>query len=130
LYVDSRPFLGDVFKRWRRSRRERLDRTSEIAALRKEIAELRAELARLTANQAVQWSAPESSADTAVKMAAERVLNHVRSSGGVVAKSERGLAQLIGQPRSTVRRAVHLLVAGGLLELAVSHHGSVLRVAA
>jgi DNA-binding IclR family transcriptional regulator len=69
-------------------------------------------------------------AESAVTAAADAVLDHVRREGGAVAKSERGLARLIGQPRSTVRRAVHLLVAGGLLAIEASRSGSVLRLVA
>ena len=56
------------------------------------------------------------------------ILNQLNQKGGSLAGSERGLAALIGANRSTVRRAVHGLVAAGLIALEASRNGTVLRL--
>lgn len=60
--------------------------------------------------------------------AAAAVLKVVRDAGGSVQQSERGLARVIGSSRSTTRRAVHGLLAAGVLVAAAGSRGPELRL--
>lgn len=72
----------------------------------------------------------DDSGSSATEQAADRVLDHVRREGGVLKKSERGLAASIGAPKTTVRRALHLLATAGLIAIEAGRNGSVLRLIA
>lgn len=56
------------------------------------------------------------------------ILDQLGKRGGSLAKSERGLAALIGTSRPTVRRAINGLVVAGLVAAAASRNGTVLRL--
>lgn len=61
--------------------------------------------------------------------AADAIVSQLHAHGGSLQSTERGLAQLIGAERSTVRRAIHGLAAGGLVALEATKEGTILRLA-
>lgn len=135
MRCDAPPFpvdaLGSLW-RWVRSGRRphaEPDVLNELQEMRRELAELRALVHAVQSENSVTCGV-ELPADLAVKAAADRVLDHVRKEGGALAKSERGLAALIGAPRSTTRRAVHALAMAGLVALEASRSGTVLKLVA
>lgn len=56
------------------------------------------------------------------------ILNQLEQRGGSLAKSERGIAALIGASRPTVRRAINGLVIAGLIAAEASRNGTMLRL--
>ena len=54
--------------------------------------------------------------------------NQLEQRGGSLAKSERGIAALIGASRPTVRRAINGLVLAGLVAAEASRNGTMLRL--
>jgi hypothetical protein len=60
----------------------------------------------------------------------QSILNQLRQRGGSLAKSERGIAALIGASRPTVRRAINGLVIAGLIAAEASRNGTMLRLVA
>jgi uncharacterized small protein (DUF1192 family) len=123
MHVDSRPFLGDSFRRWFRSRREHLECAAEIAELRKEIASLKAELARATACTSRQAESPPDPA-------AQAILGVLTANGGSVRTSARRLGKMTSLGKSKVHSTLQSLVAAGVIEMVAGHHGSLIRVVA
>ena len=58
------------------------------------------------------------------------LVNHLKTKGGSVAQSERGLAALIGASRPTVRRAINGLAMAGIIAAEATRNGTMLRLVA
>ena len=58
------------------------------------------------------------------------LVDHLKTKGGSVAQSERGLAALIGASRPTVRRAINGLAIAGIIAAEASRTGTALRLVA
>jgi GntR family transcriptional regulator len=77
----------------------------------------------------VQVVHPTKTDDAAIREKVKSaILNQLEQRGGSLAKSERGIAALIGTSRPTVRRAINGLVLAGLLAAEASRNGTMLRL--
>lgn len=77
----------------------------------------------------VQVVHPQSTDDAAIREKVKSaILNQLEQRGGSLAKSERGIAALIGASRPTVRRAINGLVLAGLIAAEASRNGTMLRL--
>ena len=80
------------------------------------------------------WSTVVHAANTDDAATREKVKNcimdQLKERGGSFAKSERGLAALIGASRQTTRRAINGLVIAGLIAAEASRNGTMLRLVA
>jgi CRP-like cAMP-binding protein len=61
---------------------------------------------------------------------ANAIVSHLQSSGGAVRGSQRKLAAKLGADRNTLSRAIHSLAASGLVAMAATKTGTVLKLAA
>jgi hypothetical protein len=77
----------------------------------------------------VQVVHPQSTDDAVTREKVKTaILNQLEQRGGSLAKSERGIAALIGASRPTVRRAISGLVIAGLIAAEASRNGTMLRL--
>lgn len=58
------------------------------------------------------------------------LVDHLKTKGGSVAQSERGLAALIGASRPTVRRAINGLAVAGIIAAEATRQGTLIRLVA
>ncbi len=87
------------------------------------------------AEEVVQVVHPENTgdgkpADTQRDQVKKRILNQLKSSGGKVSGSQRGLSKLIGADKTTMRRAISGLVAAGVIAMEATRNGTMLRLVA
>jgi len=77
----------------------------------------------------VQVVQPQKMDDPTTRERVKRaIVDQLNQRGGSLAKSERGLAALIGASRPTVRRAINGLVVAGLVAAEASRNGTMLRL--
>lgn len=68
--------------------------------------------------------------ETAREDVKKRILKQLKTSGGSVSGSQRGLSKLIGADKTTMRRAINGLVAAGVLAMEANRNGTLLRLVA
>lgn len=67
-------------------------------------------------------------AETAREDVKRRVLTHLKTSGGRVVGSQRGLAKLINADKTTMRRAINSLTMAGIVAMEATRNGTMLRL--
>lgn len=67
-------------------------------------------------------------ADNERRRVQDRILGQLRTTGGKVSGSQRGLAKLIGANKTTMRRAINGLVVAGLVAMEATRNGTMLRL--
>lgn len=66
--------------------------------------------------------------ETAREEVKKRVLTHLKTSGGQVAGSQRGLSKLIGADKTTWRRAINSLTVAGIVAMEATRSGTALKL--